>query len=672
MKQVIKIFCSILALLSAAQLESKLAVTPYYSIRSQGTDAARYLLEESRHINLVNQDGIYASLSATTQYTQSFNPKGIAQSLFGSDAFVGKNIHGAQITVSGTRTANRGINDWLADYFYLPPDFKSTLNFAPAVQNVIVDLGLHVNLDAWVNGLFFSLHAPINWTKWDLHFNETLITTGTIDYYQGYFTASPLPRANLLNNFSEFACGKAPQKFVDPAYLGDDVTFNGLTSAKFDGCAHTKTRLADLSLIVGYNFIDCENYHLGLGVKACAPTGNIPTAELLFEPISGNGGHWELGAQMTGHTTLWQSQNEQARLECFINANVTNLFKTGQARTFDLKDKPLSRYMLAEKMATPLLYRGNIIEIVEFLYHLTGGSFDSVGTGEPASSIPVSAEFAQEFSPVANFSTHTVFSSGIQGDIAVQLTYSHCKLSCDLGYNFWGRNCEKLSYEPCPLSCQKICTPIASPQDLFTEQVTPPVCVTACTPHYTVNFQEQEWALKGDAQVFGFSPGSLFALAGPLAIPLSATESKATINAGTNIPAAGSPSLLVPEGSTLFGDLNNHAIDNPLQAYLGPHKNANPSLHQSDASITPLFTSVQPITIKASDFNYVATRGITHKIYANINYNVFEKIRWIGFVSIGGFGEFNNSTCGVDCQTSCVPCALSQWSAWVKFGASFD
>ena len=132
----------------------------------------------------------------------------------------------------------------MADYFYLPTDFKSTLELEPRIHNVIADVSVYVGLDQWVDGLFFSMHAPITWSNWHLHYHETIVTTGTNNHDFGYFAASQLPRSVLLKNFSEYACGKAPEKFIDPVYSGNDIIFHGLCYGKFDSHHHTKTRIA--------------------------------------------------------------------------------------------------------------------------------------------------------------------------------------------------------------------------------------------------------------------------------------------------------------------------------------------------------------------------------------------------------------------------------------------
>ncbi len=54
-------------------------------------------------------------------------------------------------------------------------------------------------------------------------------------------------------------------------------------------------KVANVDLVLGYDFARCADYHFGLFVKAVAPTGtkmNQKQAEYRFNPIIGNGHHW--------------------------------------------------------------------------------------------------------------------------------------------------------------------------------------------------------------------------------------------------------------------------------------------------------------------------------------------------------------------------------------------
>lgn len=626
MKHLIKKINVVVLCLISTPLGAEL-VAPYFYNRSQGLDAARELAGWTQHVNLYDVGKVYGSFALTPEYTRSFRPSAIAQSLLGQGS-CGRACP-TVINVSGSHVA-REETDWLADYFYLPTDYQSTLEFAPQIQNFLLDLNWYINFESLVNGLFFRLHVPLAWTRWDLNFCESIISTGTNSDDAGYFAPTAIPRSSLLKSFSQYACGNTITQVAD-------ITFDRLGFARFDRDSHTKLGVADMHAILGYNLVNAQDYHFGLGVRVAFPTGNSPEGNLLFEPIIGNGKHWELGAHVTTHGILWR--NEEDALNYFglyFDANITHMFNASQRRTFDLKSKPLSRYMIAERMGRP---------ITDALV----GADNTAGTNPQ---IP-DAQFKNEFSPVANISTFNVkVSMAVQADLAAQFTYADHNFTWDIGYNFWGRSCEKIKRTG--------------------------GCISSCAG--TPEFAADTWALKGDAQVFGFA-----STAGAGAIPitqgqpvaLSATESQATIHHGTNYPATGSVTMAQVDAGR-----RNPNVDYAHPAFAGSAQ--VPLFATTTLANDNINTSVPPQLISLCDIAFVGTRGISNKVYTQFTYSWLDHCRCIPFVGIGGQIEIGsksspqcdyNSRCAVSCVTqcdsSCINTAVTQWAVLLKGGVSF-
>lgn len=618
-----KIFISSIA--SITMCHSSFTLVPYYSIRSQGVDAARELAGWTQHVNLSDKDEIYGSFSATPEYTRSFDSDKIAQCLLGTSTAT-NSCSTKTVNISGSAVAVRGANDWLADYFYLPPDFQSTLHFDPMIENALVDINAYIGFDRWIPGLFFRVHSPLTWTRWNLHFYETNIITGTQNYDEGYFAPKTIYRDALLPNFTAYGQGIG---ITDLQRTDTTIpTFSGLKFAQITPCPQSIIRLADLQMVFGWNFLDCYDYHLGVGLRLVGPTGNRVEGQYLFEPIAGNGKHWEVGAQITGHISLWENEEEDQALGFYVDTNITHLFKTRQTRTFDLKNKPFSRYMLAQKLS-PTIIDG-----------LVGGTpnvtpnFQFQNVFQSSANLPING-----FEPIANITTQDVLVQvAVQVDLAAQLTYINNGFAWDLGYNLWARSCEKI---------RSIC-PTAGCQ--FVEL-------------------DQGWAIKGDAHVYGFALAAdptTPTLILNQAVPLSATQSNATINAGTNL---GAP--------------NNPNIDGAQPAFAG---GTPTQLKTSTTNTTQINTSIQPILITGSDLAIVSTRGLSNKIYSHFSYSWFDNPHLVPYLGVGLFGEWgqngndapcsnitNNDTssCSDDCVMACGTCSLSQWGLWVKGGLSF-
>ena len=112
---------------------------------------------------------------------------------------------------------------------------------------------------------------------------------------------------------------------------------------RIDG-AQTVTRLADIELKLGYQFVCEDNVLSNAYVGMIIPTGNKATGEFMAEPIVGNGFHFGLMAGSTaeiqlnaGADTRWSSRSDV----CY-----RYLFQNTQVRSIDTKNGNWSRYMM--------------------------------------------------------------------------------------------------------------------------------------------------------------------------------------------------------------------------------------------------------------------------------------------------------------------------------------
>jgi len=106
-------------------------VTPTIVARSQGRDAMRKLVGVSGQVHQYDA-GRYVNLTAMPEYTQTFRGNRIARCLFGNDV---DNCGNVKIQGSAITGEDRCDNAWLADYFYLPPDYNSHFTIEPRIQN---------------------------------------------------------------------------------------------------------------------------------------------------------------------------------------------------------------------------------------------------------------------------------------------------------------------------------------------------------------------------------------------------------------------------------------------------------------------------------------------------------------------------------------------------------
>ena len=584
-------------------------VTPYYSIRSQGFNTPRHIVGTHNDIHKFDHENVYGSLTVTPEYSRSFDHNSITTCLFGKEV---SDCTGT-INISGSTAANRNANDWLADYFYLPSDFKSSINIKPIIDHFVVDFNFYLGLDQWVPGMYIALYTPLTHTRWDLNLKETITNFGSSSHPAGYFSANELTTSGLNNQFTQYANGTTPGPIRQTLATRDViVTLQPLHNAKMSCKDRTRTRLADLRMELGWNILQEDDWHFGIKFHASAPTGNRPNGEYLFEPVAGNGHHWELGGGITTHVNFWQSQDSDKRIGFHLDAIATHLFGARQKRTFDLENKPFSRYMLA------LRFKDSIDDNLQ-----GGGTTPSHQFGNTSDGADILAEMA----PVANLTCRNVdVSVGVQADITAFMNVTIRGFSWDLGYNFWARSCEDITFR----------------------------CNTA-TP-----LEAQNWGLKGDARVFGhIIEGGGATLAAFTPVALSATQSDATINTGLN--GASTINANIDNAQLATADTNNVELRNAPAAAA--------QTQQINTSINPVF--LKETQLLACD---ARTQGMSSKIFTHLHYSWLHRTRWVPSLGIGAHVEFDhdNYSCRTECNNDCPRCAVSNWALWVKGGIAFD
>ncbi len=642
-------------------------VTPTIVSRSQGRDSARKIIGVSQLVHQFDM-GNYITLSVTPEYTLTFRNHELARCLFGNDL-----INNCKILIQGSDlTGNeRNPNAWLADYFYLAPDFDSHFTIKPSIQNFLVDLDLYVGLDEIAQGMYIRLHGPIAWTKWNLNFEESCDIQTSGSYIAGYFDHSQMLNNELLQTFGDFATGNLPLNRSNSASASQSaqpttgVQFLGLQFAQIDRCDHSRTGFADLRIELGWDFFQNDDYHFGLNAQIAAPTGNRTEALFAFDPVVGNRNHWETGGGLTGHYTFWYNEQEDKQAGIYFDLSITHINNGSEQRTFDLCGKPNSRYMLATEFGSQI----NTPDSETFL--ITGAPTFEGNAYANFLTIPVSKVFRGVITPVANLTTFNIdVRATIQADLALMLHYNNRNWGVDIGYNLWTKSCEKFG------NIRKL------------SQCCPSLCD-----------QKDTWALKGDSQLFGYQKFGPFVSSGPAF--LSATQSQATIHEGSNSLVAGSATC---PGNRIM----NCGIDNFQFAYIANLDTDMIDFNTSEIEVdgvilnqpglglglnppesNGIFTSVQPVFLNCCDINLQATRGISHKVFFLVSH-AWKLHKWAPYLGIGGFAEFGNTdscnvcipkntdqqcdttSCEPICCSECLDCAVSQWGIWLKGGINFE
>ncbi len=358
----------------------------FFSPRSFNTNVARQMVGIHPYINRTDAKKCYGVFSATPEYLHSYKTRRVAEVFFGTDT----------LRFSGSLVNSRSEDDILADYFGMSPTFDSLMTVDPKVRTFLIDFDLYVGFDGFCPGLYIRAHAPAAWTQWQLKLCEDITNNGADTQYPADYMAA--------------AAINAPAQSAIVPFRGmttyGHVT-EGMKYGKIDGC-QDQGKLADFQFAVGYNFIRRERGHFGANLFFVAPTGTRPTSEYLFEPIVGNGRHWELGIGLTGGILLWEKDGDKT-ISAKVDVDFTHLFKSCQHRSFDFTKNGFgSRFILLKEFDSAGAYTGTCLPAIN------------------KTTLPCNVWVS------------------FQMDAALLISYHSKHWTIDLGYNGWIRSREKI------------------------------------------------------------------------------------------------------------------------------------------------------------------------------------------------------------------------------------
>ena len=495
-----KKYLIIVLMISCLNGYAERVISPTFTPRSQGCNELRNLAGMSafNQYSIPQNDLVwYGNFSVGAEFNQSFFNDEIAASLFGNDIDCGSCDH---ISIEGSQVSSRLNNAWLADNLYLGCNYTGGFFFNPTIRNFIVNPHFYLGLDPFIENAYIQVNCPLTLTQWKTNFRTSDESPNRTACREGYFT--PDGSETMLASCTDYFCGKVPTS-------NSSVIFQPLRFAKMKKDHTTKWGLADFHLEIGYSIIKNEKADFGLFAQLVAPTGNSRKATYVLNPVVGNGGHWEAGGGFFAHYLFYENESKELTAGFYSTLNMTHIFNAFEERTFDLTSRPNSRYMLASKFSS-------IIDD-----NLSGSNLPDTSSPTLVSVTNPSAQFTNEYSPVANLTSFEIkVKNAIQVDLNAYFNIIFEKFSFDFGYNFWTRSCDQFGDKripECPSSDQ--------------------------APLIDMS-QSNVWALKGDANMFGFATLNAGGLSVDEAVPLSPSQFNATIHSGTNSTASGSNPLL--------------------------------------------------------------------------------------------------------------------------------
>lgn len=272
-------------------------------------------------------------------------------------------------------------------------EFKSNLCFK--MDQTVMGLGLHYKQrfhwnEQETEGWWMSLSSPLTRVKNNVNMSENILdeavtlTTGAVASMKAAFNQSTW-------NYGKISCD----------------------------CPEAKTRFADVDIKLGYEMLPCAEAHFACYGGVIIPTGNKAKAEYLFESIVGNGGHFGLETGMEGGYILWKNDTNNHWFSAEFSTNTHYLFKNTQKRSFDVKNKPWSRY--------------------QAVYANQAQAQEAIDTNNP-----------YLFTPGINvFTSKVEVSPRLAHNITTAAVYNASAFRIEIGYNLYCRQAECVKLD-CP------------------------------------------------------------------------------------------------------------------------------------------------------------------------------------------------------------------------------
>jgi len=593
------------------------AVVPLLMPRSQSTNLAREMVQ--CYLNHLNPDS--AQLFITPQIVKSFRPELVAQSLFGPllcapierydvtphcqkiSCHVQKRECRSSIIIAGSQSPKRTPSSFLADYCGLPTDFESIVHFKPHYSSILIDMGGFIPCNMVLENSYIFIHTPLEHTWWSLNAQETILSTGSNSYIAGYFDTDLITRDHLVDNFLAFAQGTQVPLLTNTHYAP-------LQYARMLCTPQGTTRCADVQIAVGWTPVHTHRYSVSGALRIVAPTGTRPEAKKLFEPIVGNGHHWQLGLELIGHVVAWENKLNTESCTIEIGLLLSHLFASHQRRTFDLLEKPLSRYMLAQKMEST--------------------NADNLQADVSDALIKPPYLFSDHFEPVANLTTSDVKKSiNLEGELSLMFTFNRDQFNWHIGYELWAQHGHHMSL------CDN-------------------------------RLMHEKWALKGDTQVFGFMAANDTPLVQNQAIQLSATQSQATITSGTNTPVGTTNFNASAHNPDIDSAYGASAGNNNTRLLYQPNL-PNSITNQINTSSDPILLTNDDI-----DFEAANTRHIEQTLFMHFAYTINDYIAIAPTIGLGAEVTFGQSNGTNNSTNYLINRAFSSWNLWAHVGILID
>ena len=254
---------------------------------------------------------------------------------------------------------NQYSRDIRAEWINLPSTFAGSFTVRPKQEEAAVWLEAYYSLrDTFespvLKSCWLSVALPIHYMKTDINLTE----------YPSQPTVTPRP--------------------IAPTSIAEALSNPAWNFAKF-GPSKKEFDVAELNLKIGSNFLDQDGFQLCIYSSAVAPLHGYNNPGFVFSPVLGTNRHFGYGTGLILQLPMTNDYNS-CFMAFFFEIENIYFFRDSQKRTFDLKLKPWSRYLLLVNEdgrtnipAVNILTRGARIRPFNMVDMTTGVRYQSGG-----------------------------------------------------------------------------------------------------------------------------------------------------------------------------------------------------------------------------------------------------------------------------------------------------
>ncbi|MHA1289985.1 MAG: hypothetical protein ACTSPB_21600 [Candidatus Thorarchaeota archaeon] len=370
------------------------------------------LTSEVRH--QFDREEFYGDFAITLGWQQNFSRYRLSSYFFKGNGkiTVGANAAGGANAVSDIRASDLGLSTTYTGCAWLCPKY----------QDFIADFDLYVAWDEFIQGLWTELRVPFVHTRWNAglgsepsqaggtHYSMTgLVAAGQTEYAVSGTSSDPLAVVYTGN------CALS-SALLGNCGFGDAPR---LSAGKIVNCRRTANGLGGIRLEIGYDFLRRERGSLGLALDVHFPVANKPPKNngcdlYIFDPKIGGQHAWKVGGVLRGQYMLWD-RNEDERIDFYLDARIAGVFSGKSTRLLGLQANNstcFNHYLLLKE------------------YSVSGTTATYVGLQRAANLLK----------------GYVKADPSIEAQITLMFQYKNGGFVGALGYNFFGRDAEKLSF----------------------------------------------------------------------------------------------------------------------------------------------------------------------------------------------------------------------------------